>query len=362
LFQSEQLFKALHINKKNFICHFKIVNLVGTFPTIKKHTPMKKLLSLLTLQTLVILSLHAQPVSDYSYKLDNGINIRTEHCWSQVWVQQSYAALTASDKSPLAVNIRTLGDLITGSTFKLLSSGKEIKVQGAAPGTYELKLVFKLSGKPGTLSFVIGNILIKSKTKTSLAVTLYDYQILVAETAASAKGLASFETKVNWSKTAIAQDIYVAIPSFFAKGKHDKPITADQIASKTSGSIKPGTYDVLLSIGISGQAHNIWLENFTLKPDIKYKISTNLNAGEISYSGSNKDMSTMKLYPAGTANTQTSSPAPNKSIEIISYDNLRTANCCSPGTYDVLLGIKNGTKYEWRKNIIIQTGTKTEVK
>jgi hypothetical protein len=323
---------------------------------------MKKLLSFLTFQTLVILSLQAQPVSDYSYKLENGINIKTEHCWSQVWVQQSYAAITASDKAPLAVNIRTLGDLITGSTFKLLSSGKEVKMQGAAPGTYDLKLIFKLSGKPGTLSFVIGNILIKPKTKTSVAVTLYDYQIIVAETPATAKGLASFETKVSWSKAGSSQDMYTAIPSFYTKGKHDKPITADQIASKMSGSIKPGTYDVLLSIAISGQNHSIWLENFTLKPDIKYKISANLNAGEINYSGINKDMSSMKLYPAGTASNQTSSPAPNKSIEIISYDNIRAANCCSPGTYDVLLGLKNGTKYEWRKNIIIQTGTKTDIK
>ena len=42
--------------------------------------------------------------------------------------------------------------------------------------------------------------------------------------------------------------------------------------------------------------------------------------------------------------------------------NVTVANCCSPGTYDVLLNIKNGSKYEWRKNIIIQTGTRTEVK
>src|SRR5664280_3069333 len=90
---------------------------------------MKKLLTLLALQTIVILALQAQPVSDYSYKLDNGITVRTEHCWSQVWVQQSYAAMTANDKAPLAVNIRTLGDLISSSTFKLLTAGKETKLQ-----------------------------------------------------------------------------------------------------------------------------------------------------------------------------------------------------------------------------------------
>ena len=323
---------------------------------------MKKLLTLLALQTIVILTLQAQPVSDYSYKLDNGITVRTEHCWSQVWVQQSYAAMTANDKAPLAVNIRTLGDLISSSTFKLLTAGKETKLQGAAPGTYDLKLIFKLSGKPGTLTFVVGNIVIKPKTKTSVSVILFDYQILIGETPSSSKGLASYETLVNRFKSSPLQDMYFGLPSFYTKGKHDKPITPDQIINKTSGNIKPGTYDLLISIGISGQTHSIWLENFTLKPDIKYKISTNLNAGGISYTGMNNDITLMKLYPAGTADKQATNPAPNKSIEIISYDNIKAGNCCSPGTYDVLLGLKNGSKYEWRKNKIIQTGKKTEVK
>jgi hypothetical protein len=323
---------------------------------------MKKLLTILVLQTIVLLSLQSQPVKDYIYKLDNGITVKTEHSWSQVWVQQSYATLTANDKTPLTVNIRTLGDLISSSTFKLLNEGKEIKMQGAAPGTYDLKLIFKLSGKPGTLSFVVGNIIIKPKAKTAVAVTLYDYQILIGETPASSNGLASYETLVNRYKSNTVQDVYFGLPSFYEKGKHNKPITPDKVANKTSGSIKPGTYDLLISIGISGQTHNVWLENFTIKPDIKYKISANLNAGGITYAGVNKDVNMMKLYPAGTADKQSGNPAPIKNIEIISYDNVKVANCCSPGTYDVLLGMKNGSKYEWRKNIIIQTGTKTDVK
>jgi hypothetical protein len=323
---------------------------------------MKKLLAFLTFQTLLVLALQSQPVSEYIYKLDNGINIRTEHCWGHVWVQQSYASLTATDKTPVSVNIVTLGDIKSSSTFKLLSGGKETTMQGAAPGTYELKLIFKLSGKPGTLSFVVGNIILKPKTKTAVNITLYDYQILIGETPTPAKGLASFETLVNRSKYSTSQDLYFGIPVFYAKGKHDKPINADKIASKTSGSIKPGTYDLLISIGISGQTHNVWLENFTLKSDVKYKISTNLNAGVVDYSGLNRDISSMEFYPAGTADKQTGNPAPNKNTKIISYDNIRVANCCSPGTYDVLLGNKDASRYEWRKNIIIQSGSKTEVK
>jgi hypothetical protein len=323
---------------------------------------MKKLFSILAIQAMVILSIQAQPVSEYSYKLDNGITVKTERCWNQVWVQQSYAPLASGDQTPLSVNIRTLGDLISGSAFKLQSGGKEVKMQGAAPGTYDLKMTFKLSGKPGKLSFIVGNIIIKPKTKTSVSVTLYDYQILIEETAAPLKGVSYFETLVNRCKGNTIQDLYFAIPSFYAKGQRDKPVPPEQIMGKNNGKIKPGTYDLLISIGISGQTHKVWLENFQLKPDINYKISTNLNAGGITYAGGNKDVKGMQLYPAGTAARQTGNPAPNKNTEIINYETITASNCCSPGTYDVLLNIKNGSKYEWRKNIIIQTGSKTEVK
>ena len=158
------------------------------------------------------------------------------------------------------------------------------------------------------------------------------------------------------------QDIYLGIPSFYSKGNHDKPIPPAELISKTTGKIKPGTYDLLISIGISDQIQKLWLENFVIKPNINYKISTNLNAGGIIYAGGSKDVNGMSLYPAGTAAKQTGNPTPVKTIEKITYKSIAIANCCSPGTYDVLLNFKNGTKYEWRKNIIIQTGIKTEVK
>jgi hypothetical protein len=311
---------------------------------------------------VMILPLQAQPVSDYSYKLDNGIFVKTERCWNHVWVQQSYADIKADDKSPLAVNTRTLGDLISGSSFKLLSAGKEVKLQGVAPGTYNLKLIFKLSGKPGILSFVVGNVIIKPKTKTSLSVTIYDYQVLIDESPGSLKGLSSYDSKVNRYKGNSDQNLNWGKPSFYAKGKHGKPIPPDEIMGDTYGKIKPGTYDVLISIGISGQTHKVWLENFVMKPDVNYKIATNLNAGVIIYNGGNKDVKDMHLYPAGTAGTQTGSPAPIKNLEIIGYESLTLTNACPPGTYDVLLTFGNGVKYEWKKNIVVKTGTRSEVK
>jgi hypothetical protein len=323
---------------------------------------MKKLFSIVAFQAILFISMMAQPVSDYSYKLDNGITVKMERCWNQVWVQQSYAPMASSDQSPLAVNMRTLGDLISGSTFKLLNNGKEVGMKGAAPGTYDLKMTFKLSGKPGTLSFIVGNVIIKPKTKTSLSATLYDYQILIDESPGTLNGLASVETFVLRCKSNTVQDNYFGIPSYYAKGDHSKAIVPDAAVSKTKTNIKPGTYDLLISIGISGQTHKIWLENFQLKPDVSYKVSTNLNAGGVIYAGVNKDVKMMHLYPAGTAATQTGTPSPVKNLETIAYDNVTVAHCCSPGSYDVLLDIGNGKKYEWRKNIAVSTGVKSEIK
>ena len=283
---------------------------------------MKKLLFFLVLQTTLFFSLHSQPVSDYIYKLDNGITVKNEHCWNHVWVQQDYSALKAGEKTPLAVITRTLGDLTSGSSFKLMRSGKEVKTLGAAPGTYDLKLTFKLSGKPGTLSFVINNVLIKAQTKTSVSVTIYDYQVSIAESPGSLKGLSLYDLKINKFRGNTEQSSNMGIPAFYVKGKHDKPIHPDEATNNTSGKIKPGTYDVLILIGISGQAQKVWLENFTMKPDVNYMISTNLNGGVIIYTGGNKEVKNIHLYPAGTAATQTGTPSPLKNLELGSYDNL----------------------------------------
>ena len=243
-----------------------------------------------------------------------------------------------------------------------MHDGKEVKVQGVAPGTYDLKLAYKLSGKPGTLSFVVGNVVIKPKNETTVNVTIYDYQINIAESKGTLKGLASFDSKVNRFKGNIDQSNNEGIPTFFAKDKHDKALVPDESATKTSGKIKPGTYDLLISIGISGLTQKVWLENFTMKPDVNYQLSINLNGGIISYSGGNKDIKNLRLYPAGTAAKQTGTPAPIKNLELGSYVNITSMNACAPGTYDVLLAFGNGNKYEWRKNIVVKTGSRTEVK
>jgi hypothetical protein len=331
------------------------------FTNNKTNISMKKLLFVLSILSIMILSAKGQSVTNYSYLLDNGINVRTVNCWSHVWVQQTYDAIKPGEKAPpLAVILRPLGDLYSGSAYKLLSAGKEIKLDDAAPGTYDLKLIFKLSGKPGTLSFVVGNIIIKPKTKTSVSVILHDYQILIAEAPLTMKGLSSYESNVFSYKGSAEQNENHGVFSFYAKGKHDVKITPDEATSEIKGKIKPGTYDVLISITISGHKQELWLENFTMKPDVNYKIGTNLNGGIIVYTGVMKDAKSLGLYPAGTAAQQASKPAPDKTHEIISYDNIKLTSACRPGSYDVLINFSG--RYEWRKDIVIQTGVRKEIK
>jgi hypothetical protein len=312
---------------------------------------------------MMILSNMAQPVADYQYKLDNGINVKTDHTWSQVWINQSYSPLSTGEQIPFAVNVRALGDLISGSNYNLMSNGKEVKMKGINPGTYDLKMSFKLSGEPGTLSFLVKNVIIKPKTKTTMSVTLYDYQVMIDEIPSQSATVSSYESEVHRCKVSTVQDNLVGIPTFYESGKHDKAISPDQGTGTPKGKMQIGTYDVLLTVAISGQNQKIWLENFQMKPGTSYKITTNLNAGGIIYAGANRDVVAMHLYPAGTSAKQTTA-SPDKNLETIAYTNINNLNCCSPGTFDVLLRSKNqkGEKYEWRKNIAVTTGMRTEVK
>jgi len=323
---------------------------------------MKNLLVLFAIQSALIISLNGQNVSNYTCKLDNGIVIKTEKCWNQVWVSQAFAPLNAADKAPLAINLRILGDLTSSSSYKLFSSGKEVKLQNAKPGTYTMKLIFKLSGKPGSLSFDVENITIKSGSKTTVSVTLYDFQILLQETSGSQGGLSAYELKVNRYKGILEDNPLFGIPSFYTKGKHDTPVAPDKVTNNKAGKMKPGTYDMAITLGVSGHIQRIWLENFTMKPDVSYTITTNLNAGVMTYAGTNKDVMGIRLYPAGTADKQSGTPMPVKNLELINCDNQTITTACPPGSYDVLLDIKNGTKFEWRKNLIVQTGTRIGVK
>jgi hypothetical protein len=319
---------------------------------------MKKIIIYLIFNAVMIVSLQAQSVTNYTCKLDNGITVRMEQCWNHVWVSQAYETLKAGEPS-VALSTRTLGELASNSSFKLYNSDKEVKVQGTKPGTYTMKVTSKLLGKPGALSFDIINVTVKAQSKTTVSVILYDYQISIEESAGSQGGQSVFSSKVERYKGNVEQNPACGVPTFYTPGKHDTPVTPAELKGK-NGKIKPGSYDLLLTLGAPGRAQKIWLENFVMKPDITYSITTNLNAGIVEYAGVNRDVKAIHMYPAGTADKQKGAATPDKTLEVVKCEGVGTTAPCPPGTYDVLLNL--GSKYEWRKGIVVKTGSRVQVK
>lgn len=327
------------------------------FFVIFKIQDMKKIFIFLILSVVMIVSLQAQSVSNYAFKLDNGITVKMENCWNHVWVSQAYESLKPGDPA-VALSPRTLGELTANATFKLLSSGKEVKALGAKPGTYTMKVSFKHTGKPGTISFDIENVAVKAQSKTVVSVIIYDYQINIDEAAGGSGGLAAFTAKVERYKGIAEQNPQCGIPSFFSPGKHDSPVLPVELRGKT-GKIKPGSYDLLLTIGSSSRPQKVWLQNFVMKPDISYTITVNLNAGVVEYAGTNREVKAVQMFPAGTAD-KVKGALPDKNLEVVRCEGLGSSIPCPPGTYDVFLNAAN--KPEWRKAMVVKTGSRTQVK
>jgi hypothetical protein len=326
---------------------------------------MKKSIIILSVLAFFSIALQAQKVNNYNYKLDNGIVVRMEKDWGNVWVQQNQAEFKAGeDKKTVAVVMRSMGDLLAAgtTTTKLMAAGKEVKMTDTPAGTYDLKVSAKLSGKPGIISFDINGVVVKAKMKTTVTVTIYDYQISIEELATPAKGLAGYDSKVLKYKGNPEVSPKCGIPVFYTKGTRDKAIAPDEKTTEMSGKIKPGTYDLVIGIDVCAQSQKIWLENFTLKPDVTYKITANLNAGEIAYAGVNREVKKLHMYPAGTADKLQGVAKPDKTLERIVFDPAITKYPCPPGSYDVLVNIGPDKKYEWRKGIVVRTGTRTDVK
>jgi len=313
--------------------------------------------------SVISLMVNAQKVTGITYKLDNGINVKMERTWSRVWVQQTQEAFNATEQpQSVVINMRVMGELTKSHTFKLTSGGKDVRLKDAAPGTYDLKVTSALSGKPGNMVIDISGVVVKPKMKTMVNVTIYYYQINIDEVPLAGNGLASWNFVVNRYKGNNDQTFNTPVPTFYAKGVRDKSITPDETSGKSAGKIKPGNYDVLVTLEIPGFNQKIWLENFTMKPDINYKVAINMNAGEIMYGGTLKNVSKLHLYPSGTADKMQGVAKPDKSQEFLVCDPPTSKFPCSPGTFDVLLNIGNGTKYEWKKNTVIRTGTVAIVK
>lgn len=334
---------------------------IGVFN--KKDRIMKTNVIAIMVFAVFFIPLEAQKVSNFSYKFDNGTVITMEKDWGHVWVQQRQDAFAPNeDPQSVVISVRTMGDLSKGSTFKLTSGGKDVRMKDASAGTYDLKVTTALAEMPGSISFDVNGIVVKPKMKTTVSITIYSYQVYISEAQANNNGLAGYDSKVYKYKGNSQTSPTCGRPEFYPKGNHQAAISPDQKTDALSGKIKPGTYDVRLTFDVCGSEQKIWLNNMTFKPNVNYKINTNLNAGDIAYGGTVRDVSKIHMYPAGTADRMQGVAKPDKTREILCYDPANQRYPCPPGSYDVLLNIGNGTRYQWIKNFIVRTGTRADVR
>ncbi len=302
-----------------------------------------------------------QTISNYEYKFDNGMKMVTEKGWNLVNISQTFNILdTARTKSPLLIKVNSIGDLISESKFKVFKDSSEVNPEIAAVGSYKLSVECRLLQNNGSISFEVNDVVIKEKLQTILTISVHNTEILIQESNAYNNGLMVYETYVIKNT---GQNGIETTPHFYAPGTVSPEIPPAEALDHYLGKNKPGIYDIKTNIELkmTGFSHIIWLQGITLKPDIRYVFSFNLNVGELRYSGGDSNVKAVHLYPAGTANKLKGVAKPQKNIEVFGFERPSWFTISPPGTYDILLEYGPQIKYEWRKNVVCKVGEQTDI-
>ena len=305
--------------------------------------------------------INSQTISNYVYKFENGVNVVTEKGWNWINLSVSNGILdSAKIKSPLLVEVRSIGDLVAGSKFKVLKDSSEVNMETLTPGSYKLSVGCSLLQKNGTISFDVNDVVIREKMQTILTISVHDAEIIINESITEADGLTIYEVRIDKNT---GQNGIIVTPHFYAPGTVSPEIAPVATVSPCLGKIKPGTYDIKTNIELkmTGFAHIIQVKNISLKPDAKYVFSCNLNVGELRYAGDNSNVKAVHLYPAGTASKLKGIAKPQKDIEIFGFERPTWFTVCPPGTYDILLEYTAPVKYEWKRNIVCKVGEQTDI-
>ncbi|PKN73419.1 MAG: hypothetical protein CVU52_07185 [Deltaproteobacteria bacterium HGW-Deltaproteobacteria-10] len=318
----------------------------------------------------------AQTVANYSYKLDNGVVVKTERGWNYVKVSESFIKQkNHQETGALTVKVRATGNLISTSEVTVLQNGVAFNPGSLAPGNYDLNVTCRLSSaNKGNITFEVRGISIKSvmendakgiSTKyimdTSVDITVHDVQIVIEEKAVARKGLARYETRsLNYVGTGGSWNL----PLFYRPGDRTRKIMPDEPAADYHGAIKPGNYDICQKINIEwlGFEHKIWLQNMELKADTSYKITCILNSAEVIYTGGVYSMKELAFYPPGYAIKMKDKPQRNRKLEVFSHGKPWQTTACPPGTYDLMLDHHGQVQNQWREGVVLEAGKKTEVK
>lgn len=312
---------------------------------------------------LLIKPVLSQTVSNYKYKLDNGINIVTEKGWNWVNASQTFTPIdSAPTRDALVIRIKSVGDLFGESKITVKKNNLEINPASAKEGSYVVHANCRLLSTPsGSITFEVSNVQVKPKMQTVLTVLVHDVQVSITEAPKSSKGLSYYELKLLNYKgdQGVRGEIY-----FFKPGTKTPRIPPAEPQGDYYGLTKPGIYDIqtLFDLNATDFDYKLWFQNMQLKPDTRYILAINLNAAELRYAGGNYEVKALQLYPAGTAKLLNEAAKPQPSKKVFGFERPQRFTLCPPGTYDVLLDYGFGVRYEWRKNVECKVGERVEVK
>lgn len=302
-------------------------------------------------------------VSQYRYDLENGITVKVEKGWGYVSAQQ-HTSPGDDGVDPFGVSVEPVGNSAASAEIEIYAkNGKKVSPADVTAGSYYLNIVCDVAGG-GKIRFRVDGIQIREKTQNRITVALYQIGVSVTERAIPHKGLAHYESRVSRFSGNPEQNLNWGLPAFYKKGNHKKKIPPAEAMTDYSGRLKPGKYDVLISveIGHTGFTNKVWLEGIEFAADKSYQITTNLNAGEVVYVGGKTEVKALHLYPRGSAGRQTGTAKREKKSEILTYEAVTHVQACPPGVYDVLLDYGNGQKYEWLPGIKILSGNRTGIR
>lgn len=317
--------------------------------------------------------LFALQLTDYSYRLTNGIRITPENGWRKTEATQDFTnGVFVSNRGAVQVDFTVIGDLVDDHPEITLSSSSKpknsVKLNAGTPsadlnkGKYNAFIKFPLQLKNGTITFRINDVIVKENTLTLVRVTINDIQVAIVEAPGEGWKQSEYNFTTYWAKGNMDGGGYTGYPTVFKAKDHFQMVTPVEIASDTKAKMRPGTYDFYLDTDISKAKfrYTCWIENVKMESNTTYQFRCNLNGSRVRTGIADDNPKQIGFYPPGTAAKQ--KPRVNKKLIRYTVVEPWKSAVCPTGTYDVLLSFDYGAKMEWRENVVFKYGEETVIK
>jgi hypothetical protein len=350
----------------------------------------KQTFMVLSLLAMLAAGLSAQKIASYSYASADGLAVRMEKTWAGANVSQvfSESETPAGAASRVLFEIDWKAEISAISQEIWLSNAKGALVDRPVPGkpskalpagSYNAAVVVNY-GEWGLARFNLTGIVLKPapaaaraaagakrapSARSTLTTLKLDFNLPLVKFSKKPtplQGLARYESVTWWAPGKRDGAGYIGRPSLFPPGVKDphkrlKP----QVGAEQWGAVKPGSYDLLLSVefGRSGQGSEIRIPGMKLLPNFDLRVDLVLNGSAILVKGETVPP-TIRFYPPGTAG-KARKPAGAPGQALWSIDDPGTKTVCPPGDYDILYDYEKENRIEWRPGVRLEAGSLVEL-